>query len=96
MKQFEKEAVEYAKQFTKDWDYAIVAMDAYMAGYRAAKKDLDPESGNKQVDMALEDGTHQLTEATFRKWKQEKEFLKIAEEVMKKHHKIFERLALND
>jgi hypothetical protein len=70
VKQYEKEAVEYARTFTKDWDYFIVASDAYLSGFRSAKEKYSPLVEHEQVEYSQPDGQHQLNGQTFFKIKQ--------------------------
>lgn len=66
---------EYCKRFTKAWDYYCAASDAYLAGYRQAREDAGlPSLGEDLVPYeAPRDGEHQLSERTFRLWREQNE-----------------------
>ena len=72
MKLIESRAVEYAKKFAKSWEFFLISSDSYMDGYRQALKDNTiQEVGSNEVVMEFKEGEHQLTPATFEKWKNE-------------------------
>lgn len=66
MKRYELFAVEHAKRFTKAWDYFCIATDAFFAGYRKGKEYIPKHDNEVEVDIE-----HQLTAASFEKWKEE-------------------------
>jgi hypothetical protein len=72
MKRYEKLAGDHAKKFAKAWDYYCVATGAYLEAYKQAKEDiLNGLNGEEEVEVQYLDGEHQLSAATFKKWKDE-------------------------
>lgn len=72
MKRYNKQSIEYAKRYTKDWDYFIIATDAYGQGFCDAKQEANlPNLGNDEIEYTSTDGKHQLTATSFLKWKKD-------------------------
>lgn len=55
MRQYEYDAVLYAKQY-KNWDYQIIAKSAYLAGLSAITK----KGLYEEIEVDFPEGTHQL------------------------------------
>ena len=72
MKRYEKLAVDFAKKYAAGWDYFVVAVGAFMVGYEWAREDCaegDEYPGEEAVTVEMTDGEHQLSNASFEKWR---------------------------
>jgi hypothetical protein len=71
-KKYEYSAGLFAKRFANAWDYFCIATSGYLSGYRQARQDAGmPSLGNEEVEYEVNDGLHQLSIASFKKWKEE-------------------------
>lgn len=66
MKIIELLATKHAQKFTKNWDYFTLSSAGFLAGAKAAST-----NDNVVVEETILDGEHQLSVATFNKWKEQ-------------------------
>lgn len=76
MRKWELKATEAAKRFTKAWDYFAVFSDAYSLGRQDA---LSQGEMSEQVEVEINDGSHQLAISSFQKWEEENRSLPFKE-----------------
>ncbi len=67
MKRYLLEAAKHCKRYALNWDSYVLASDSYLAGFHSR----GANSHDEIATEPLEDGEHQLSARTFRKWKEE-------------------------
>ena len=99
MKRWESLAVDHCKRYSRAWDYAAAAMDAFNVAYKHAREDVNREqlknvlfnpleAGEELVEVEFKDGEHSLAAASFTRWKQENSSLSL-QEAMTTYLKMF-------
>lgn len=56
----------HAKHVAKNWEYFCLATESYLKGFQDSKPNGDIES-----EYTIEDGQHQLSVSSFKKWNEE-------------------------
>lgn len=99
MKKWESAAVEHCRRYSRAWDYAAAAMDAFNDGWKQARNEVNKEqnknilfnpleAGEELVEVEFKDGEHSLAAASFTRWKQENSSLSL-QEAMTTYLKMF-------
>jgi len=76
MRKWEILCTEFAKRYTKAWDYFIVSTDSYSKGYHDA---LEHGKMEEVVEREIVDAQHQLSVRSFFQWEKENKSLSLKE-----------------
>lgn len=82
MTELEYQALQHAKKYAKNWDYFILIVEAYIQGYKKCKEDVKRDlsfeyqdelwfADEIQTEVEFDNGEHQLSSATFERWRNE-------------------------
>lgn len=61
MKKYEKQCIDYAERFKKNWEWYGMVKDAWLAGYQQAKKNFS-EFDTEIQTLHINNGDHQTGE----------------------------------
>lgn len=62
---YEKQCLDYAERFKRNWEYYTLVKDAWLAGYAQAKRNFSEYETEKQ-DLILPPGGHQIGDGLIR------------------------------
>lgn len=65
MKRYEKQCIDYAERFKRNWEYYTLVKDAWLAGYAQAKANFTEFEAEKQI-LVLPPGEHQIGDGLIR------------------------------
>lgn len=65
MKRYEKQCIDYAERFKRNWEYYTLVKDAWLAGYAQAKANFTEFETEKQT-LILLPGEHQIGDGLIR------------------------------
>lgn len=61
MKLYEKQCIDYAEKYKRNWEYYCLVKDAWLAGYKQAKVNFS-EFESEQQTLDISNGEHQIGE----------------------------------
>ncbi len=65
MKRYEKQCIDYAERFKRNWEWYCLVKDAWLAGYAQAKTNFAEYESEKQVHITPPGG-HQIGDGLIR------------------------------